>query len=339
MKLVDSWLLDGVAVVDHILSNMSLFVASSNHIYRRRTLHSIIANLAKHHHKRKNGVNGSRSTTRRSSSSSAAFLLPSVQIEEHDCAKSTQDQMTEIVRPHCQSQTPVLLRHAVQDMPALQTWTSWDYLEQAAGSDTACFAELGGNYATTPAAETRCHIPFGDYISYLRLFEERHGRRPTNASTTPSSEELVYMAQNDLPHGLQPDVNIPSFCTQLGHNRLYSTMIWIGPHGCVSPFHYDPLDNCYLQIVGLKRLWLYPPEAGLYLYAGGGSQLPAQALQANTSPINPRQVNRQRYPLVSKLPHAVEALLTPGDVLFLPHKWWHYVVTEETSVSVNQWWR
>ncbi len=270
----------------------------------------------------------------------SSSALASTNIQEHDCKHHSHEQITELVRTHFESQTPVLLRHAAQQLPATRNWTSWEYLEETAGFDTPCFAEIGGNYATTSADETRCHIRFGDYISYLRFFEERHGRRATNQETPPSVQELVYMAQNDLPLGLQKDIEIPSFCSQLGNGRLYSTMIWIGPHGCVSPFHFDPLDNCYIQIVGVKRIWLYPPHAAPYLYAGSGHQKKTEeSLQANTSPVNPRDVDRQLYPLVSELPVALQAHLQPGDVLFMPRKWWHYVVTEETSVSVNQWWR
>ena len=30
-------------------------------------------------------------------------------------------------------------------------------------------------------------------------------------------------------------------------------------------------------------------------------------------------------------------ILKPGDVLFVPKHWWHYVESQETSISVNTW--
>ena len=147
----------------------------------------------------------------------------------------------------------------------------------------------------------------------------------------PPSEELVYLAQNDAFEGLYQDFEIPDF-TSLGEGRLYNTMVWIGPYGCVSPLHYDPMDNALMQFVGTKRVMMYPPNSQVYAGADGN--------QYNTSPLNPESsLDISKYPLSADLPPVLECMLTPGDILYIPKTWWHYVRTVETSVSVNCWWR
>ena len=32
-----------------------------------------------------------------------------------------------------------------------------------------------------------------------------------------------------------------------------------------------------------------------------------------------------------------QVTLVPGDVLFVPKKWWHYVQSLDTSISINTW--
>ena len=78
------------------------------------------------------------------------------------------------------------------------------------------------------------------------------------------ADDMVYLAQNELFRGLQGDLDIPHLCSDssygIGNGSIYHTMIWMGPYGTVSPLHFDPLHNFLMQIVGSKRVILYPPS-------------------------------------------------------------------------------
>ena len=150
---------------------------------------------------------------------------------------STQQEIADAFRPHFE-QSPVLLKGANVDCDAIESWKSFDYLQTTVGEDTPCFVEIG-TYAN-PDVE-RPEITFGDYIQYMRMFQEQYGdgRGETTASDDetdfngPNSEELVYLAQNDLFPPLRNDFQIPEFCRDssfnIGHGQLYSTMFWFGP--------------------------------------------------------------------------------------------------------------
>jgi hypothetical protein len=248
-----------------------------------------------------------------------------------------QELLAEKIAPYYQQQTPVVLRGAVANAKAVSEWKSWEYLRRTVSDDATCHVELGGNYSAS--SSERSDIRFQDFLYYMQLFEEQHGRRAQEGVSPPASDELVYLAQNDVIQELYQDFDVPQFCgdenNSVGHEgRLYSTMLWIGQYGCVSPMHNDPLDNVLMQFVGAKQAWLFPPEAGLSLYAGH------EGNQPNTSPINPEEPpDFERYPLFAEASSPLQCDLQPGDLLYIPKRWFHYVRTVETSISVNAWWR
>ena len=263
------------------------------------------------------------------------------------------------VRPYYERQVPVILRGAVAHYPAVELWKSLDYWQQIMiVPGTTAQVEMGGSYGAQDAETPE--IPFHSYVQYLRLFQEQYGNQgpaedpwlvttsssESQSTTTPlpdpSKDDLVYMAQNDLLKPLYEDIIIPAFCRdpkwQVGHGKLYSVMSWLGPKGVTSPLHHDPLDNCYLNLVGRKRFVLFNPQEDAYTqwhHAGTNGQ------QHNTSPIELEAPTvLQQYPdLAESAPPALYALLQPGDLLFIPSRWWHHVRSLDFSASVNVWFR
>jgi len=311
--------------------------------------------------------NKSRSSIRRSTTLAVNEVRFSV---SSNGASPTQQDLAEKLAPHFQSQTPVVFKDftPISKSDAVYCWKSLDYLRLAVGENVMCSVEMGGVYSD-PAVE-KTEICFGDYLDYVRYFEERYGRTGTHEiegsspqamgnRMQPNKEELIYLAQNDLFMGLSNDFPLPVFCQdpslKVGEGNLYSVMIWFGPHGCVTPLHYDPLDNMLMQFVGRKRVLLFPPSRKgteaedndndgrrtqldkdqqiNWHYAGYSGQ------QKNTSPVDVEQPDFNRFPLFTYAPTPLQCVLQPGDMLYLPSKWWHHMRSLDTSVSVNVWWR
>lgn len=243
----------------------------------------------------------------------------------------------ETFREHYLRQEPVLLRQLAREFPALERWKSLDYLEAAVGPEVTCDCEVGGTYNDS----ARLTLPFGEYLTYLRLWDETYGSSGTD---DVPSDHLLYLAQNDLSGfgNLSGDVRVPVFCTDptgsFGSGRLYNTMFWMGPRGSVSPLHHDPLDNVLMQMVGRKRVVLIPPTADpSCLYVGE-----VHGQQPNTSAVNDAEhPDTTRFPLYPPLlaQEGQVAFLEPGDALFIPSRWWHHVRSLDLSISVNAWWR
>lgn len=235
-------------------------------------------------------------------------------------------------------QQPVVLKGFASEFPAVQKWQSFDYLEQAAGVDVPCDVEMGSYNSGD-----KLTISFGEYMQYLRLWHQTYGG--TAAAASGGSDEMpadqvLYLAQNDLTAfgGLPNDVPIPSFLGggRVGHGRVYSSMLWLGPRGCVSPLHHDPLDNLLMQVVGRKRVSLLPKLTDpSCLYVGQEHDQ-----QNNTSAVDAEEPDLARFPMFeSVLAEIRSTTLDPGDALYIPSQWWHHVRSLDLSISVNVWWR
>ena len=301
-------------------------------------------------------------TTRNFAAASSPLLPAPIPIDEVPIdpqSPGAQIAIVQALAPHYKSQTPVVLRSMLSKSDAYYCWRSLDYLQAAVGGDTPVYVEIGGSYADKNADKSE--ITFGEYIEYMRQFENKYGdgmgteNERKESEEQPPSHEIVYLAQNDLPSALYNDFDIPKLCDDasfarkygVGGGNLYSCMFWMGPRGTLSPLHYDPLDNLLMQVVGTKRVLLYPKsvwlkdenndistaEEAAWAYAG------SHGMQNNTSPVDVENPDLQKFPFFAKCPPPIECILKPGDSLYIPSKWWHHVRSLSRSVSVNAWWR
>ena len=94
--------------------------------------------------------------------------------------------------------------------------------------------------------------------------------------------------------------------------------------------HYDVMANVLCQIHGTKKLILYPPsDISLFSIPPGTS----------SSSINCFDTGPDRHPSLS-LSHPQEALIQPGEVLFIPPLWLHTASpVDKISISVNVFFR
>jgi hypothetical protein len=109
------------------------------------------------------------------------------------------------------------------------------------------------------------------------------------------------------------------------------TNVWIGPSGVTTHLHYDVYHNFYAQIHGWKRFILFPPENFNYLYL-----YPFLHPGGQSSQVNLDDINLEKFPDF-KHARAIEAVLGPGDVLYLPPLWFHEVIALDLSMSVSVW--
>jgi hypothetical protein len=112
--------------------------------------------------------------------------------------------------------------------------------------------------------------------------------------------------------------------------------MWIGNQGQVAP-HFDVHRNLACVVAGRRRFVLFPPEQITNLYLGPVLETPGGVPVSLVDDLNP---DLEKFPRFAEaLEVAQEAVLEPGDGLYIPSLWWHGVTSlEPVNVLVNYWW-
>lgn len=108
--------------------------------------------------------------------------------------------------------------------------------------------------------------------------------------------------------------------------------IWVGSKGAHTPLHYDSYGrNVIVQLYGTKSWSLWnPSELNMSILSPSRVPYEESSIYADVTKFDPQLLSDlQRHPPNMKL------TLTPGDVLYLPKYWWHYVTTVSFSFSIN----
>ena len=107
--------------------------------------------------------------------------------------------------------------------------------------------------------------------------------------------------------------------------------IWISSSGMITHGHFDQDYNFFIQLVGQKKFTLWFPWEHELLYT-----YPRVHPLWHKSRVNFAAPDVSRFPGFAKS-HAVEVIVSPGDVLFIPPYTWHYVETLSPSISLSTW--
>eukprot|EP00794_Sanderia_malayensis_P017226 gene17226-18947_t len=213
---------------------------------------------------------------------------------------------------------------------AKRLWTA-DYLEKSVGScpvkvhvaPTSSMNFLKKNFQYKA-------MPFDEFISrarqvkqtdYFLCPDEKYYLRSI-ASRNPRKD--VADIHKDFPQ-IAGDLNLPSFISE---DKFFSSVLRIGSANLQLWTHYDVMDNVLIQVAGRKRVVLFCPKDASNLYLCGDK---SEIMDIDNPDFN-------KYPKFKNVVKQ-ECILEQGDALFIPALWFHNVIPQEFSVSINIFWR
>lgn len=207
---------------------------------------------------------------------------------------------------------PVIITGMLDDCAARDKWTL-DYLGAHLG-EREVEVQFGRDADPDYELNSQTHkrrVRFGDYVELVRASGHTNDFYMT-ANNDAQNRDALRELMDDLPP-------LAEYLNQEGRG-----FFWFGPAGTLTPFHHDLTNNFMIQIAGRKRVRLIAP-----------CYVPKLYNQRHCfTPVDGRNIDVQRFPLMADVP-VIDCVLEPGEILFLPVGWWHFVEALDITITIS----
>lgn len=238
----------------------------------------------------------------------------------------------EFYQKYVRNNRPVVLTGIADDWQAIGKWTPEFFRAQYPEAKVVYTAWETDGLANDP---TEYYRKRKRRTTTLAAFIEAMNS-PQQNSRDYVSQYPIFSALPQLKDdigSLEPYMNIPQLYPAAVQSKVKkAATFWLGPAGIVTPIHFDSAHNLLVQVHGRKKLVLISPRESKLLY------YPSLDLgHVNYSPVDVESPDYNRFPRFRKAT-LLELELKPGEVLFIPVRWWHHARALDDTISLNFWW-
>ncbi len=220
----------------------------------------------------------------------------------------------EFLEKYYASNRPVILCDLMNLWRAPTRWTP-EYLKATCGEEVV---EIMAARETNPEYEIndknhRRMVKFADFVDMVS------GSKETNDYYLTARNEFF---SRPGPKALLKDIEI--FTEYLRENSGDGIYLWYGPKGTITPLHHDTMNIFMAQVRGRKHVKLIPATEIDYVYNKFAVYSLVDILRPDYS----------KFPKFRSA-NVIDVELAPGEVLFLPVGWWHWVKALDCSMTVS----
>jgi hypothetical protein len=203
---------------------------------------------------------------------------------------------------------PVIITGMLKEWPAMTKW-DFDYLRERCG-DREVEVQFGRESDPNFEINAPAHKEMMLFRDYVDLVEK--------AAVSGEGTNDFYMTANNASRNRDAlDIlweDIYPISEYLDGDSVDKGFFWLGPPGTKTPYHHDLTNNFMAQVMGRKLIKMVPLHDTAYVYNHVHCY----------SEVDGSAVDYERFPNMKKA-QLLECTIGPGDVLFIPIGWWHYV--------------
>lgn len=217
----------------------------------------------------------------------------------------------QFLNEHMKPRIPIILEDFVDpESPAFKKW-SFEYFKEIAGDQKV---NIYGNEIDSLNRVASQPIAQSTFSKYLDLID-----------STPTEHRLFLFNLLTIKPELKDDL-IYNDVTN-GKILKWLPFMFFGGEGSATRNHIDiDMSHVFItQFHGIKKIWLFPWEQSDLMY-----KLP---YNFHSLP-NIKDPDYRAYPALLYL-QGYEAVLHPGETLYIPSGWWHYIQYETGGYSVS----